>query len=208
MEHRPDRLAHRRLAPLLRQRLSRRGLDLGEDRGGSRRPGGLAPLAQDLGGALRGPPHDDAGARSVSPLADRQLRGSRRLAGARHLRPLSRVDRRAPGKPAPQVRRKADQLTSRAASILCRRAAEPRRAPAVARRRPRDSRGRREVSAMAAPTTARVNHLLSAGTTYQGARLVAVWRKSSLGWISRGVAHAGAAPGAPAPPAPPRTTSD
>src|SRR5262244_949361 len=138
MEHWPDRLAHRRLAPLLRQRLSRRGLDLGEDRRGSRRPGGLAPLAQDLRRALRGPPqghaagmaqpthrddrhpgpsplglapaHDDAGARGASPLADRQLRGSRRLAGARYLRPLSRVDRRAPGEPAPQARREAAQL--------------------------------------------------------------------------------------------------
>src|SRR6266481_972875 len=38
--------------------------------------------------------------------------------------------------------------------------------------RSRDQRA----STMAAATTTRVNHLLSAGTTYHGARLVAVWR--------------------------------
>lgn len=32
------------------------------------------------------------------------------------------------------------------------------------------------VSITAAATTRRVNHLLSAGTTYQGERLLAVWR--------------------------------
>src|SRR5262245_54866511 len=120
LEYRLHRGSHRRLAALLRSCLSWRGLDLVAARGGSRGPADVAPLASIVRRAVRrdAPGHaervahatdrndrlardtlglaataDDARARGPPPLADRHLRGSPGLAGARYLRALRRNHR-------------------------------------------------------------------------------------------------------------------
>ena len=52
---------HRRLAPLLRERVSGRGLDPGHARDRPRRGRDVAALAADVGRALRRAPRGDAG---------------------------------------------------------------------------------------------------------------------------------------------------